>query len=98
MTAIKMNEPSTVVFDIGFDSGTGFGLVNGSVLNPKPPVPVTTPVAPTPALIAPNPVPVPNCLVQVLAPNIQCCGLFRLGIFCCHSLPLKFVEQSSVAL
>jgi Subtilase family len=81
MTAIDMNDPSTVGFDVGFDFGTGFGLVNASAaLNalslslpvPSPnapvPVPVQTPKAPVP-VPAPNaPVPSPKAPVPVLAP------------------------------
>jgi Subtilase family len=69
-TAIDMDDPSTVGFDVGFDFGTGSGLVNASAafnaLAPLPPVPA--PNAPVPAPNAPVSAPAPNAPIQVPAP------------------------------
>jgi hypothetical protein len=84
-TAIDMDNPSTVGFDVGFDFGTGLGLVNASAafnaLAPLPPVPA--PNAPVPAPNAPVPVPAPK--VPVPVPATKPCGLFGSGIFCFSS-------------
>jgi hypothetical protein len=72
-TAIVMDDPSTVGFDVGFDFGTGSGPINASAalnafaLLPSAPVP-QAPV-PIPAPKAPFPLPTPKKQVPVATPK-----------------------------
>ncbi len=56
-TAVDMDDPATAGFDIGFDFGTGFGLIQAdAALAEVPPPP-----PPPPALPPPGPRPVATC-------------------------------------
>jgi Subtilase family len=72
-TAIDMDDPSTLGFDVGFDFGTGSGLVNASAafnaLAPLPPVPAPNAPVPVPRPTVPIPVPAPTVPIPVPAPT-----------------------------
>jgi hypothetical protein len=79
-TAIDMDNPSTVGFDVGFDFGTGSGLIIASsalkALAPLPsapipqtPVPVPPPQAPVPVPTLKKQVPVATPKAPIPAPN-----------------------------
>jgi Subtilase family len=73
-TAIDMDDLSTVGFDVGFDFGTGSGLVNASAafnaLAPLSPVPAPNAPVPIPGPTAPIPVPAPTVPIPVPAPTV----------------------------
>jgi Subtilase family len=73
-TAIDMDDLSTIGFDVGFDFGTGSGLVNASTafnaLAPLPPVPAPNAPVPVPRPTVPIPVPAPTVPILVPAPTV----------------------------